>query len=104
MEFGSPDAAPRRERVETMVRSVRSMLQGLDREARRDDWMGARRLTTDGMPLVGETRAPGVFVVGGHGMWGVTLGPFAGALLAERIAPGFSPPELRPVDPCRRPR
>jgi D-amino-acid dehydrogenase len=84
-----------------MVRSVRPMLHGLDWEARRDDWMGARPLTTDGMPLVGETRTSGLFVAGGHGMWGVTLGPLTGALLAERIATGVSPPELRPFDPRR---
>ena len=40
MEFGSPDAAPRRERIETMVRSVRPLLRGLDWAARSDDWMG----------------------------------------------------------------
>ena len=101
MEFGSPDAAPRRERIETIVRSVRPLLHGLDWEARSDDWMGARPLTPDGVPLVGETRTPGVFVAGGHGMWGVTLGPLTGALLAERIVTGVSPPELRPLDPCR---
>jgi D-amino-acid dehydrogenase len=101
MEFGSPDAAPRSERVETMARSVRPFLQGLDWAARRDDWMGARPLTPDGLPLVGETRTPGVFVAGGHGMWGVTLGPLTGALLAERIATGVAPPELRALDPCR---
>jgi D-amino-acid dehydrogenase len=101
MEFGSPDAAPRSERIETMVRSVGPFLQGLDWAARSDDWMGPRPLTPDGLPLVGETRTPGVFVAGGHGMWGVTLGPLTGALLAERIATGDNPPELRALDPCR---
>jgi D-amino-acid dehydrogenase len=101
MEFGSPDAAPRSGRIETMVRSVQPFLQGLDWTTRSDDWMGPRPLTPDGLPLVGETRTPGVFVAGGHGMWGVTLGPLTGALLAERIATGVAPPELRPFDPCR---
>jgi D-amino-acid dehydrogenase len=101
MEFGSPDAPPRSQRIETMVRSVRPFLEGLDWTARSDDWMGPRPLTPDGLPLVGETRTPGVFVAGGHGMWGVTLGPLTGALLAERIATGIAPPELRALDPCR---
>ena len=34
-------------------------------------------------------------------MWGVTLGPLTGRLLAERIATGITPAELRPLDPCR---
>jgi D-amino-acid dehydrogenase len=101
MEFGSPDAAPKSERIETMVRSVRPLLQGLDWAARSDDWMGPRPLTPDGLPLVGETRTSGVFVAGGHGMWGVTLGPLTGSLLAERVATGVTPPELLALDPCR---
>jgi D-amino-acid dehydrogenase len=101
MEFGSPDAAPQPARIRSMVRAARPLLDGVDWAARADDWMGARPLTTDGMPLIGESRTPGVFVAGGHGMWGVTLGPLTGQLLAEQIATGVQPPELRPLDPCR---
>ena len=84
-----------------MVRSIRPLLHGLDWAVRSDDWMGPRPLTPDGLPLVGETRTSGVFVAGGHGMWGVTLGPLSGALLAERVATGVTPPELLALDPCR---
>ena len=101
MEFGSPDTPPRPARIRSIVRAVRPLLDGVDWAARADDWMGARPLTTDGMPLVGESRTPGVFVAGGHGMWGVTLGPLTGQLLAEHIATGERPAELRPLDPCR---
>jgi D-amino-acid dehydrogenase len=101
MEFGSPDAAAKPDRIKSMVRSVRPLLDGVDWDQRADDWMGARPLTTDGLPLVGETGTPGLFVAGGHGMWGVTMGPLTGWLLADRIATGVTPPELRPLDPCR---
>lgn len=101
MEFGSPDAAPRPARISSMVRAARPLLDGVDWDARADDWMGVRPLSTDGMPLVGASRTPGVFVAGGHGMWGVTLGPLTGQLLAEHIATGVCPAELRPLDPCR---
>jgi D-amino-acid dehydrogenase len=101
MEFGSPDLPPRPERIRSMVRGVRPLLEGVDWGAQQDDWMGARPLTTDGIPLVGESKTAGVFVAGGHGMWGVTLGPLTGRLLAERIATGTTPAELRPLDPCR---
>lgn len=101
MEFGDPDAAPRPARIRSIVRAARPLLDGVDWDARADDWMGARPLTTDGMPLVGESRTPGVFVAGEHGMWGVTLGPLTGQLLAGQIATGVRPAELRPLDPCR---
>ncbi|MFZ0173107.1 MAG: FAD-dependent oxidoreductase [Acidimicrobiales bacterium] len=101
MEFGSPDAAARPDRITSMVRSVRPLLDGVDWDRRADDWMGPRPLTTDGLPLVGESRTPGLFVAGGHGMWGVTMGPLTGWLLADRIATGVTPSELRPLDPCR---
>lgn len=34
-------------------------------------------------------------------MWGVTLGPVTGRLLAEQITTGKQPPELAPFDPLR---
>jgi D-amino-acid dehydrogenase len=34
-------------------------------------------------------------------MWGVTLGPIAGELLAEQMVTGVVPEALRPFDPVR---
>lgn len=101
MELAQPEAPPVRSRIPSMVRSVRPLLRGLDLDDRRDEWVGGRPLTSDGIPLVGATRTPGVHVAGGHGMWGVTLGPLTGRLLAELIVTGRSPPELMPLDPLR---
>ena len=42
-----------------------------------------------------------VLVAGGHGMWGMTLGPATGRLLAQTIATGRPAPELTPFDPLR---
>jgi D-amino-acid dehydrogenase len=101
MEFGSADAPKRQKRIDSMVEALRPLLDGVDWDGQADEWVGPRPLTTDGLPVIGATRTPGVFVAGGHGMWGVTLGPLTGLLLAERIATGATPPELRPLDPCR---
>jgi len=103
MEFGSPDAPARRGRVETMVRDVSPLVEGIDLAARAHEWVAARPLSSDGLPLVGETATPGVFVAGGHGMWGVTLGPLTGSLLASLIATGESQAPLAALDPCRPP-
>jgi D-amino-acid dehydrogenase len=64
-------------------------------------WVGGRPVTVDGLPLVGVTRNPRVYVAGGHGMWGITLGPITGKLLAQEIATGNVPDLLRPFDPLR---
>ncbi len=47
------------------------------------------------------TRGGDGAVAGGHGMWGVTLGPLTGQLLAERIVTGRTPELLHPLDPLR---
>ncbi len=101
MEFGSPDAPSRPARIVHMLEAAQPMLRDIDWSTRADDWMGARPLSADGLPLVGPTKTPGLFVAGGHGMWGMTLGPLSGALLATQIATGVVAPELAPLDPCR---
>ena len=53
------------------------------------------------LPLLGRTSSPRVFVAGGHGMWGIVLGPVTGQLVAQTVLTGQAPPELRPFDPLR---
>lgn len=102
MEFRRPEAPLDPRRIEAIVESARPFLRGVDLEDRQDEWVGARPVTVDGMPLIGATASPRVFVAGGHGMWGITLGPITGQLLAEQVATGVTPPELRALDPRRR--
>jgi D-amino-acid dehydrogenase len=101
MEFRAPDAPLDHRRIRAIVEAVRPFLRGAGLDDRRDEWVGARPCTTDGLPLIGATRSPRVFVAGGHGMWGMTLGPATGRLLAAQIATGRRPPELDPFDPRR---
>lgn len=101
MEFRGPDERLFPQRVEAIIRSAEPLLSGVDFSARRDVWVGARPVTVDNLPLVGPTAAPGVWTAGGHGMWGITLGPITGKLLAEQMVTGTTPPELRPLAPTR---
>ena len=101
MEFGAPDATPQRARFGHMVDASRHLLVDIDWSTMADQWMGPRPLSADGVPLVGATATPGIYVAGGHGMWGVTLGPVTGSLLAEQITSGVTPPQLLPLDPLR---
>lgn len=101
MEFRRPDEPFQPRRVEAILSAVRPLFTGMDLDERQDEWVGSRPVTPDGLPVIGRTKAPGVYVAGGHGMWGIVLGPATGKLLAQQIVTGEVPPELRPFDPLR---
>lgn len=101
MEFRAPDAPLDPRRVDAIVDTVRPLLPGVDFDHRQDEWVGSRPCTADGLPLVGGTKSPRVFVAGGHGMWGIAWGPLTGELLAHRIVTGYTPAPMTPFDPLR---
>lgn len=101
MEFRRPEEPLQPRRIQAIVNQVRELLTGVDLEDRHDEWVGSRPVTPDGLPLVGATRAPGVYVGGGHGMWGMVLGPATGKMLAKRIVTGELDPTIAPFDPLR---
>ena len=101
MEFADTEDPLSADRIDGIVHGGRPLLSGVDWDDRRDVWVGGRPVTVDGLPLIGATRVPQVFVNGGHGMWGITLGPLSGQLLADQIMTGDVASELRPFDPTR---
>ncbi len=101
MEFRDPDAHLDERRIMAIVDAARPLLRGADLDDRKDEWVGSRPCTPDGLPVIGSTRSSRVHVAGGHGMWGITLGPATGRLLAEAIVTGETPNELAPFDPLR---
>ncbi len=101
MEFRRPKAPPDPRRIRAIVDAASPLLRGVDWDARSDEWVGSRPCTADGLPLVGPTRTPGVHVAGGHGMWGIALGPLTGQLLAAHIVRGETSRLLQSLDPLR---
>ncbi|MFC4110224.1 NAD(P)/FAD-dependent oxidoreductase [Micromonospora zhanjiangensis] len=101
MEFRRPADESDPRRIAAVVEAVRPLLAGVDVDDRRDEWVGSRPCTPDGLPLIGATAAERVFVAGGHGMWGVVLGPITGQLVAQAVLKGEVPAELAPFDPLR---
>ncbi len=108
MEFRRSVAPFDPRRIAAVVRATAPLFRdlpsegaGIDLADRADEWVGSRPCTPDGLPLIGATRSPRVFVAGGHGMWGVTLGPATGQLLAELVTTGTPPPALAPFNPLR---
>jgi glycine/D-amino acid oxidase-like deaminating enzyme len=101
MEFRRPGEPLDPRRIAAITDAVRPFLAGVDLDDRRDEWVGSRPCTGDGLPLLGRTTSSRVFVAGGHGMWGISLGPLTGMLMAQTVLKGEVPPELRPFDPLR---
>jgi D-amino-acid dehydrogenase len=101
MEFRDPDAPGVPARLDAIVASAGPLLRGVRWAERSDVWVGPRPVTPDGRPLIGAVRAPGIYVAGGHGMWGLAHGPITGRLLAEQITTGKQPAALRGCDPLR---
>ena len=102
MEFRNADHPLENARVESIIAAASPMLRGIDWGSVRDIWVGSRPVTSDGLPVLGRLRSPRVFAAGGHGMWGVALGPVSGRLLAEYIVEGTGADELSPYAPLRR--
>ncbi|CDP87862.1 D-amino-acid dehydrogenase [Mycolicibacterium farcinogenes] len=100
MEFRGPDDPLQPARVDAIIASAAPLLDGVNWQARTYVWVGPRPVTPDGRPLIGEV-AQGIFVAGGHGMWGLAHGPVTGRLLAEYITTGKQPETLREFDPLR---
>ncbi len=101
MEFRGPDEPFQSRRVEAILNAVRPLFTGMDLDDRKDEWVGSRPVTPDGLPVIGASNTPGVYMAGGHGMWGIVLGPATGKLLAHQIVTGEVPAELAPFDPLR---
>jgi D-amino-acid dehydrogenase len=101
MEFRRPEAALDPRRIKAIIDAARPRLSGVNWEQRTDEWVGSRPCTADGLPLVGRTQSPRVHVAGGHGMWGIALGPLTGNYVAEGIMSGSTPNLVKPFDPMR---
>lgn len=101
MEFRDVDAPMDYRRIEVLRNAAGELLDGAHLDAREDEWVGARPCTADGLPLIGRTASPRVFAAGGHGMWGITLGPVTGKLMSELITTERMPDALRAVSPLR---
>ncbi|HEY3848141.1 MAG TPA: FAD-dependent oxidoreductase [Acetobacteraceae bacterium] len=65
--------------------------------------VGFRPASADGLPLLGRVHGvDGLFVGNGLGAAGLTIGPFAGKLLADLAIGRDTATDLRPFDPLRR--
>lgn len=102
LELAGPDLRISQRRVDTMLREIPKYLDGVDLSKPVEIWRGMRPCTPDGLPMIG--RCPGhenVIVATGHGMLGVTHGPFTGKLVKELIRGERPSMDLAPLEPGR---
>lgn len=103
-EFAGFDTSIDPNRIETLFSLLTEILPGieLDRAGARQ-WCGLRPTSVDGVPLIGATSIPNLFLNAGHGHLGWTMALGSGAILAD-ILGGRSPAiDSEPFRPARFP-
>jgi D-amino-acid dehydrogenase len=88
MEVVSTKTPPRYERVEGILKAVKSFLPEFDIAMPSNDqlWYGYRPCSADGLPYIGRiSRFKNVVVATGHAMIGLSLGPGTGKLVSELV-------------------
>lgn len=64
--------------------------------------VGFRPLTADGIPVLGvPARNPNLYFATGHGGYGLEVGPYSGALVADLVTGASVPLDLTPFGPDR---
>lgn len=101
MEFRKPNAPLDQRRIQAIIDAAAPMVSGVDWSQRTNEWVGSRPCTTDGLPLVGRTKSNRIYTAGGHGMWGIALGPITGKMLAAQILENRTDTLLKSFDPLR---
>ncbi|MFJ2553356.1 NAD(P)/FAD-dependent oxidoreductase [Microbacterium sp. NPDC087591] len=91
MEFDERPDAFHPARLDVLTNAARGLIVGADWDGRTEEWVGARPMTADGMPLLGSPAGrPEILVAAGHNMHGLSLGPVTGEVLGALVA-GRSP-------------
>jgi D-amino-acid dehydrogenase len=102
MELSGTGTNLNRRRLAAVARAAAPYLRGWRPESIRDEWMGMRPMTPDGLPVIGRSRKwSNLAIAAGHAMQGVMLAPPTGHLLARLVLGDADPEELRPFDPER---
>ncbi|AKU15627.1 hypothetical protein VV02_06790 [Luteipulveratus mongoliensis] len=110
MEFGAEGRPVDARRADAMVDVVTKALPGVQVRQVLDVWAGERPCAPDGVPVIGSSsRARGLTIAAGHGMWGLVLAPVTAQMVTTGLldgAPTLHDPMLTPdrFSPLRRRR
>ena len=102
LELAGNDLSISPHRVEAIRRKAPAYLPNLDFSEPVEIWRGMRPCTPDGLPMIGRCPAhPRVVLATGHGMLGLTHGPFTGQLVSDIVLEREPEMDLGLVDPGR---
>lgn len=105
MEFSGVNLRLDHHRIDATISGAKASFRDWLEPEVESEWAGMRPIAPDGLPVVGRA-APfeNLYVATGYSMQGMTLGPPAGAALAEYITTGRCPEVLEPFGLDRFPR
>ena len=87
MEFDGTYEHMNVKRLEQLRIAARANFSGIDWSTVEDEWVGARPMTTDGIPLIGPlTDTNRVVLATGHNMLGFALAPATASLVTDVIS------------------
>ncbi len=87
MEFCGYDKSLPADRLNALKTGAQEYLQTPLNEPIVKEWCGLRPMTPDDLPYIGPCPSiNNVFIAVGHNMWGVTMAPVTGKLIAELVS------------------
>lgn len=97
MEISARQSGINARRVQAIARAAKRYLRDVPWDDRTAVWGGPRPVTSDGLPMLGRPQGvDGCVVATGHGMYGVTLAPTTGRLVARVVDGSPAPAALSP--------
>ncbi|HVV75631.1 MAG TPA: FAD-dependent oxidoreductase [Mycobacteriales bacterium] len=97
MEISRRESGINHRRVNAIAKAASRYVRDVSWDDRSAVWGGPRPVTSDGVPLLGRPEGiDGCVVATGHGMYGVTLAPTTGRLVAQLVGGTPTQPALSP--------
>lgn len=88
--------------VHAVLGQALQLAPGLSRARLLEARVGLRPVSVDGLPILGRSPThPNLYVATGHAGYGLEVGPYSGALVADLISGRTSPVDLGPFAPAR---
>ena len=102
MELSGLNTTLDRRRIAAIDHAMDTYLPGWSQGEGRDEWVGMRPVTPDGLPMIGRVRAyDNLYVATGHAILGVTLAPATAAAISDVMCSGTTGIDLTAFDPGR---
>jgi D-amino-acid dehydrogenase len=100
-ELGTPSPAHDRQAMQTLYAALDRWFPGAAARQTVQRWKGARATSPDGLPAIGESGLPGVWLNTGHGAGGWAWCAGSAELLAARLSGRAAAIEMTAFDPAR---